>query len=451
MLTGRGKEIQYLNQFYEKAGSRLIVVYGQKGVGKTRLVYEFIEDKPHCYYVCRECSEREQRFQWGRELLKQDGTQEPYDWQELFAAGLQKYPGKQVLVLDEFQYLVKNSADFMKELVSFVQERDILVILISSSPSWVENSMVKKIGEAAFSLSGLVKIRPLDFYQMRRAFPDFAIEDAIYLYAILGGVPGLWQYMSPEKSLKENICGALIDSTGALHDEGRRMLSEELRELNVYQTILSALAQGNHKLNDIYTYTGFSRAKISVYLKNLMELELIEKAFSYDTKGQENVQKGVYRISQPLIHFWFTYLYPNRSMLERKTPADFYTEYIYPALRKYTEPYFKGICRAYLLQEDTKDILPFPVSGFGEWIGKTGKIDIVMQGALGETLLCACNWEKPMFPYEDYEELLRISAYAKLEADHIWLFSGGRFDERLRLEEKTKGNIRLVSLREIGL
>ena len=35
MFTGREKELQYLNDYYEKSGTQILVVYGQKGIGKT--------------------------------------------------------------------------------------------------------------------------------------------------------------------------------------------------------------------------------------------------------------------------------------------------------------------------------------------------------------------------------------------------------------------------------
>ncbi len=470
MLTGRGEELNFLNRFYEKAGSQMIVVYGQTGVGKTRLIQEFTEDKPFYYYACRECSEREQRYLWGQELsgmktgagwqTEEQGLHEnrgklpePLSWPELFASGIRRISKKQVLVLDEFQYLVKNSKTFMEELISFVngstEDRELLVILISSSLSWVENSMVKRMGASAFSLSAFLKIRPLDFYKIRRAFPGYSSENAISLYAVLGGFPGLWKHMSPEKSLKENICENILSESGPLSKEGLRILSEELRELNVYQTILAALAKGLHKLNDIYAYTGFSRAKISVYLKNLMELELIEKVFSYDTEGRENAQKGVYRIRNHFIYFYFAYLYPYRSRLETGDIEDFYAECVYPTFRQYAEVSFKEICRTYLLQGEGKAALPFDVSASGEWIGKQGSIDLILQGPLGETIVCGCNWEKPMFLYEDYKELVQLSVQAKLEIDSIWLFSGGRFDERLHLEAKMKEHLRLVPLLDV--
>lgn len=449
MLTGRSREIQYLQRFYEKSGSQFVVLYGQRGVGKTRLVREFTSEIPCFYYACRDASEREQQFQWGKELYEAGVSVEEFPtWQELFDGSLRGSSGKQVFVLDEFQYLMKNSSGFLEELISFVErtseKQELLVILISSSVSWVEGIMIKKMGKAAYRLSGLLKIRPLGFFELREAFQEYSTEQAFGLYAVLGGNPGLWQCMAPSKSLKENICDMILSPTGALFAECQRILSEELRELSVYQTILSALAGGHHKLNDIYDHTGFSRAKISVYLKNLMELELIEKVFSYDTAGRENAQKGVYRICNHFMHFAFTYLYPNASRLEMTSPETFYEEEIKPTFRRYMSAAFKEACREYLLREAAKGQFPFTISSIGEWAGKAGDIDIVAQSEEGETLLAVCQCEREKFPYEDYEWLLFLADQAKLRADHIWLFTDSAFDGRLMAEAKENEKLSLI-------
>lgn len=451
MLTGRDKEIQYLQKFYEKDGSQFVVLYGRRGVGKTRLVREFAENLPCFYYACRDGSEREQRFQWGRELSEAGIVMEEFStWQELFAASLQSDSLKQVLVLDEFQYLVKGSSDFISELAAFVEglasSRELLVILISSSISWVENGMIKRMGRTAYKLSGLLKVRPLGFFELREAFPGYSSKQAFALYSVLGGNPGLWQCMSPAKNVKENLCETILSGEGALSGECRRILSEELRELSVYQTILSALAGGHHKLNDIYEYTGFSRAKISVYLKNLMELELIEKVFSYDTEGRENAQKGIYRICDHFLHFAFTYLYPNFSRLEQLPPAVFYEREIAPTFSRYMASAYKEICREYVQREAAKGQFPFEISSMGEWAGKAGDIDVIARSETGETLLgvCICGLEK--FPYEDYEWLLFLAGQAKLRTDHIWLFTDKEFDERLIEEARENKNLLLVLL-----
>lgn len=451
MLTGRKKEMQYLRRFYEKGGSQIVVLYGQAGVGKTRLIREFAGKLPCFYYACRDVSEREQQFRWGKELSEAGRNLKEFpDWRALLAGSMQMLLKKQVLVLDEFQHIMKNSASFMEELISFAEEKadkqGLFVILVSSAASWVEGSMIKKMGAPAHKLSGLLKIRPLSFGETQEAFPKYSAEQLFGLYAVLGGNPGLWQYMSPEKSLKENICDTLLSPTGALFGECRRILSAELRELNVYQTLLSALASGRHKLNDIYEYTRFSRAKISVYLKNLMELGLVEKVFSYDAAGREHMQKGVYRICNHLVHFTFTYLYPAASKLQFINVESFYENDIEPTLRRYQSYTFKEMCKEYLLQRAAEGVLPFVVSIAGEWAGKAGDIDIVLQSETGETLLAVCEYEKAVFSYEDYEWLLFLAKQAKLRTDYIWLFADGRFEERLIEEAKEKENLSLILL-----
>lgn len=449
MLTGRNREMQYLQQVYKKSGSQFVVLYGRRGMGKTRLIREFAEELPCFYYACREASEREQRFQWGRELAETGIAVEEFPaWQDLFAGSLEDTDRKQVFVFDEFQYLVRGSEEFMDALAAFVEglagKWELLVVLISSSVPWVEGSMVKKMGRSAYKISGLLKVKPLGFFDLREAFPLFSAEQSYALYAVLGGNPGLWQRMSSAKSFRENVCETILSPTGALSGECRRILTEELRELNVYQTILSALAAGHHKLNDLYGHTGFSRAKISVYLKNLMEFGLIEKVFSYDTAGRANMQKGLYRICDHFVHFHFTYVYPNASHLERMPVEAFFDRAVVPTFRRYVSYAFREICGEYIQQEAAKGRFPFQVSSMGEWAGKAGDIDIVARGREGETLLAICQCEQERFPYEDYEWLLFLAQQAKLEADYVWLFTDRAFDERLLAEARENERLSLI-------
>ena len=59
MFTGREKELQYLNDYYVKPGTQILVVYGQKGIGKTTLLEQFVEDKDCLYYEAISCSTRQ--------------------------------------------------------------------------------------------------------------------------------------------------------------------------------------------------------------------------------------------------------------------------------------------------------------------------------------------------------------------------------------------------------
>lgn len=451
MFLGRTSELKYLNTYYDRDGSQIMVVYGEKNIGKTSIVKQFVQDKPSYYYCARSASDREQRYQWGRELGNLEIKVLKYpSFTDIFKAISTETQGKKVIIIDEFQNIVKSSSSFMTELVQFVhsywQSTHVMVILCSSSIGWVENSMVNKIGEAAYELSGFLKIKELPFEQMMEFFPGFSMEQCIEAYAILGGIPGLWVHFNDKLSIKENICRFILDRNSYLYEEGQRIVEEELRETGVYNTILASIAAGHHKLNDLYLHTEFSRAKISVYLKNLMELELVEKIFSYDTEGKANTQKGIYRISNHFVHFYFKFLYPNISSREQMTPTEFYRTFVYPSVKSYVAEYFKTVCQQHIEKWNKWNRLPIEIDRIGEWVGKLGTIDVIAQNEEGETIVGICNWDKPMMRYDDYEWLLFCVEKAKLRADYIYLFSVHRFDEKLTLEAKVKQNLKLISL-----
>lgn len=453
MLFGRTSELKYLNSYYDRDGSQILVVYGQKHIGKTALVREFMEEKPGYYYLARACSEREQSYQWCRQLGRDGYEVEQFaSFHDIFAKITRRSGGKKVLVIDEFQHIVRASERFMKELVAFVHSQwnrdEMMVVLCSSSIGWIENSMINRIGEAAYELSGFLKIRELMFEDIVQKFPNFRIEECVEAYAILGGFPGLWNQFDDRLTIQQNICRNILNPDSFLFEEGERMLTDQLREPGVYNTIMASIAAGSHKLNNLYLHTEFSRAKISVYLKNLIELELVEKVFSYDTEGRENVQKGIYRISHPFVDFYYTYMYPYLSDLQTLSVGEFYNRYIMPDFRQYVTEYFKKVCRQHLMKLNNRNKLPIELDIIGEWIGKAGELDIIAQDEDGQTLIGLCNWEKPT-TYEDYEELLGYAKKAKINADYVYMYTAFRFDERLNLEAKIKPNLKLVQISDL--
>lgn len=454
MFIGRASELQYLNNYYNRDGSQILVVYGQKYIGKTTLLKEFVQDKPSHYYLARPCSEREHIYQWGTQAgFEYSGKTVFPDFYDILENISEESAGKKVILIDEFQNIVKVSESFMKELVRFLHNRteleDVMIILCSSSIGWIENSMITKIGEAAYELSGLLKVRELSFENLVMRFPNFRIEECVEAYAVLGGIPGLWNQFDDKLTIQQNICRNILNPDSFLFEEGERMVTEQLRETSVYNTILASIAAGKHKLNDLYLHTEFSRAKISVYLKNLMELELVEKVFSYDTAGKENVQKGIYRIIHPFVNFYFTYMYPHMSALQTLSVGEYYNVYIYPYFKSYVAECFKGVCRQHLEKWNERGKLPIQFEDVGEWVGKAGTIDVIAQDEGGRTLIALCNWEKPMMTYADYEWILSCAKKAKIKADYIYLYTATGFDEKLNLEAKVKSNLKLIQISDI--
>lgn len=453
MFLGRASELSYLEQRYQKQGSQMVVVYGQKNVGRTTLLREFAKEKPFVFLSARSCSGKEQRYLWSGEFDVTRNPSERYpSYSELFTLIAKSNTEKVVLVIDEFQNVVKNDPDFMKELTAFLRNQghiqEVFVVLSSSSVGFVENSLVSKIGEAALSISGFLKVKELRFSHLREYFSKYTIKECLEVYAVLGGFPGLWSCIDKNLTVKENIMNLFLKKNSILSREALFYVENELRETSVYFTILESLASGRQKLNDLFLHTDFCRAKISVYIKNLMELELVEKVFSYDTDGKSNTQKGVYRIQNPLVNFYFSFIYPNLSKVEIMLPDEFYDCYIAPGYRFFVEPAMRKMCLEQLSRLNEIGELPIRFVKNGEWVGKIGTIDIVAQDEAGHTLLALCNYEKKILTGDDYEWLIFLAKKAKLVPLVVYLYTVGEFDESIKKMADKDSKIRLISLKE---
>ncbi len=455
MLIGREAEINVLSEYKKRAGNQVMIMYGLNGVGKTTLVREFLKNNDHnIMFNCKQVFEREQLFQWSNvDELGLDLPEYP-EYTDLFTA-IDAYftdsSEKNIVVFDEFQYLLKYSNDFTNSMFDFLTTtgKQYFFILISSSIEWVENSMVSKIGARARGISGFFKVKELRFADFRAYFPKFKYDECVTGYAILGGIPKLWKYFDNGKGLKDNIIHNILDLNAPLLTYGEAFVSSELRETSVYNTILWALANDKKKLNDLYAHTQFSRAKISVYIKNLMELGFVCKAFSVDTEGRENTQKGVYDICCNYVNFAYQFLFPYRSELQYKNATQYYNEHIRDRIKKYTAKYFPEICKEYLDTQNSFGNLPIRYDRMGSWIGKAGTIDFVCRDAGGHVLIALCNWEKPMMRFDDYEKLMYWAKQAKIKPDYVYLFSAGGFDDGLHFAVSSKKNIKLITLDEL--
>lgn len=447
----RESELKILNEYSKRSGNQLLILYGEQGIGKTSLLQEFTKEFDDV--VCFNCSivsEREQLYMWGRDMKGQLNDLPEYpSFADVFGAlgKRDEREGKRILIFDEFQNIAKVSEDFVDYLFTHLQtsRKDVMIILCSSTVEWIENSMIKKFGLRAKSITGFLKVKELSFGDFVREFPQFTLEECIEGYAIFGGIPAIWQLINKKLSLKENLVQGVCNPNTLLHNYGVWTVERSLRETSVYNTILSALADGKHKLNDLYQHTGFSRAKISVYIKNLMELGILEKDYSVDTDGRDNLQKGLYGICNRYVNFTYEFLFPNKDLLVELGPDKFFKQVIKPNLKAYAQNTFAEICRGYIEVENKKGTLPFPVKSVGKWTGKAGNIDIVATGEAGKTIIGLCNLEKPVMKYEDYEWLLFCAKQAKISADYVYLISAGGFDEKLSAFQKNRGNIRLLT------
>ena len=457
MFVGRVQELKQLEEAYRQERNAAIVLYGRYGIGKTELAALFAKEKPMVYYAARELSEQEQRFSFAKELGMEVTEEAPsmYECLKQVVANREDKSQKAVIIIDEFHFLVKTSDEFKVAFLKLLMEEQCMFLFLSSSVNWVENSMVEEFGPAARALYGTIKLKEFTFLELVKRFPEMSVEKTIYANAILGGVPEYLNFWNEKSSVKENILRLFLRKESPLLFGAENFLKKELRELGAYNAILAALASGRNKLNDIYARTGFSRAKISVYIKNLIELDVVEKVFSFDasesaTLVHANVQKGLYRIKDNYLRFWYRYVFPNLSQIFLGQGELVYEKEIAKDFAVYMQECFAGVCSEYLKLMEQYGKLQSRYDTWGTWYGKTGRIDVVAGNDVGEILIGFCRFDSRMMTGKDIKQYKELLELAKLAPKELYLFSKAGFSEELR-QKIEKGYLKECKVIPVGL
>ena len=453
-MSSRKGDLAVLNHYYEEKNSNLIFVYGQNYLGKMDLVKEFCKGKKFFYYASRHASAKEQILRMKEDIESQyrvTVSEASYDscFSKIKSGDLTKL----VVVIDDADRILRRDPEFMKSVEKLLERKlypgTVTILFLSSEIHWVETELDTVLGKSKGKIAEKLKLEEEGFLDVVRTFPDYSVRESVEVYGVLGGCQSYLDHWDAKRGLKFNVCKHILSENGFLYKEAQTILESELRELSIYYTILGAIASGKNKLNDLFLYTGFSRPKISVYMKNLMAFDIIEKIESLETGGWENTKKGMYRIRNTFIQFWFRFVYPHESDLKMMVPESFYTKYIENELTTYFEPYFVKVCREYLELVNEVKQLPVEIVKLGTWIGKQGTIDIVVQNEIRESLIGKCGWSESDFDFQTYEKLLADAQMAKINPKYVYLFSASKFDRKLVDLAQKQPNLVLVDMNHL--
>jgi len=454
MFIGRKAELTFLNDKYNAKDGQLVVLYGRRRVGKTETLREFCRDKEHVFYSCRECPDTEQLASFSARMLKPDMPMARYiqsftSWEQALGAVVElPASGKKLLVIDEFPYMARNNSSIPSILQNLwdetLKDKNVMIVLCGSAMSFIENEILAEKNPLYGRATGILKMTEMGFYDAIQFFPNYSHEDKIAAYAILGGIPHYLKQFDSDAPLEQNIKRHILTRGSILYSEIEFLMRQELRETALYNTIIEAVALGNTKLNDIYTKTNIERSKLSVYIKNLISLGIMEREFSVSAGVKEtaNASRGLYQLADNYFSFWYRFVFGNLSELESGDVDGVYTYSIAPELNHYVSGKFEDICRQFVRREKMAGTLPFRFEKMGRYFNKDVEIDIM---AIGKSILFGeCKYKNSAF---DNGELLRLQAKAAKLAEqeaYFYLFSKSGFTPEL--EAMQDGSVRLIGL-----
>jgi len=460
MFIGRNTERKALEDIFATDRSNLVILYGRAGMGKTALIAEFLKEKNAYYYLLRECSFREQMFCMSEELESAYPGQplkgiDELDYAEVLNSVVRRsegQDGKRLIVLDEF-HLGMKEGELVEAIYHILANREyfgnVMFLLCSSSVNWVENEMVQELGMTAKFITNFMKLKELSFMEIGNWFPRMSIEDCIAVNAVIGGVPKYLKLWDDRKTVAYNIKQLFLVENAPLYAEAEAILKLELRELAAYNAILAAMASGKNKLNDIYERTAFSRAKISVYLKNLIKLDIVEKVFSADTDSNENVKKGLYRVRDNFLNFWYRFVFPNQSMIAIGQGEWVFDGRIKEDFFAYQRESFSQLCLEYLKLMARHKRLRNDYDTWGSWHGKAGKLDVIAADAENRILVAYCDWNDKRITVQEMDMINELCVQAKVKPAEIYVFSRLGVSAEARHDYMKQPLFRVVELKDL--
>jgi len=318
LFINRKEEIEYLEDRYNHAGFDFFVIYGRRRIGKTELIKDGVSGRPHIYMLCNKAGTAANILKFKKEIAK--FVHEPEiaseDLEEIFSYLVKKVNHKLIVVLDEFSFMVEKDDSitslFQGVIDEVLKNRNIMLIFCGSSISMMESLLGVK-NPLYGRKTGHMKIDFLKFRHLKEFFPGKTLEEYIKIYAILGGVPFYLEKFEPDKSALENVLIEILSKKGRLFEEVDFLLKEEMREPDIYKSILSAISAGNAKVVDIANKTGIKASDMDRYLKVLMMLGILKKEMPVtETKSK----KTLYSIDDNFFDFYSLFFEPYRSDIE---------------------------------------------------------------------------------------------------------------------------------------
>ena len=320
----RKREMSTLEKEYNRENS-FVVLYGRRRTGKTTLIKEFIKDKNAFYFFADKQNESLQINRFKNQLAEHFKDEflkkiEINDWDIVFDYFINKIGDKKfVLVIDEFQYLClmnkSFSSIFQRIYDEKIADKNIMVILCGSLISMMYSEVLSYDSPLYGRRTAQIKLQPISFEYYKEFFDNKSKRELIEFYSITGGIPKYILEFDRNKSPLWNIENNIFNKDNFLYSEPKFLLQEEINDLSRYFSILNSVALGNTKLSSICSHLGLNSNSITSYITKLIDLDILEKEVPV-TENIENGKKGLYKIKDNYLKFWFSYVYPYQSYLE---------------------------------------------------------------------------------------------------------------------------------------
>ena len=459
MFIGRERELETLNAHYNSDKFEFSVIYGRRRVGKTALINEFIKDKNSIFFTGVETNESQNLENFSKCIMEYSTGMQTSSVFSSFQSALEyvfelSKTQRMVLVIDEYPYVARASKSLASTLQLLIDKNKdtskLFLILCGSSMSYMEDQVLAYKAPLYGRRTAQLKIEPFDFFKSSLFFNNFSNEDKALAYGIIGGTPQYLIQINDKLSIEQNIKEIYLNQSSAIFEETENLLKQEVREPAIYTAIITAIATGCSKLNEIANRISEETSVCAVYIKNLINLGLVKKETPY---GEQASRKTIYTIEDNMFRFWYRFVLGNISLIARGA-SDMVYKRIEPELSTYMGAVFEQICTQYLWKLLLEGDSPIQFKDLGRWWGTNPKtraqeeIDIMGTDS-NSALFAECKWTNEKVDTGVLETLVKRSEMFSYSKKHFFLFAKTGFTQGCAEQALKLGNVTLVQLDEM--
>ena len=460
MFIGREKELKALDNLYLSDKFEFAVIYGRRRVGKTALINQFIGDKKSIYFMGVESNAKQNLENFSKSIIEYTSGIAAATSFQSFQAALEyvfklSESEQLILVIDEYPYVARSSKSLASTLQMLIDKykdtSKMMLILCGSSMSYMEDNVLAYKAPLYGRRTAQMKILPFDFEESCRYLKNLSGEDKALIYGIVGGTPQYLIQMNDRLSVEDNIKNTYLNPISFLFEEPTNLLKQEVREPAIYTAIITAIATGASRMSEISTKVGEDTNVCTSYIKNLINLGIVQKENPY---GEKNSRKSIYSIEDNMFRFWYRFVLDNNSVIARGA-TDLVYKRIEPHLSDYMGKVFEEICKQYLWKLLLSGKCPVEFSSLGRWWGndpaekKQTEIDIMGEQDKTTALFAECKWTNEKVDLGILETLIKRSKLFAYTNVHYYLFSKSGFTKGCIDKVKEMGNVKLVSYKDI--
>ena len=456
----REQEMNTLENEYKREGSSLVILYGRRRVGKTTLISEFIKNKNALFFLASEESESQNRITFKEkvaefihsDLLKNADIK---NWDILFRTIMEtSFDSKPVIVLDEFQYLGKSNpafpSIFQRIWEEILKDKSVMVILCGSLISMMESQTLAYSSPLYGRRTAQIRLKQIPFRYYHEFFPDKNRRELIELYAITGGVPKYIELFSENSNIYSAIQKCILNQSGYLYDEPHFLLQQEVSEVGSYFSIIKAIAAGNSKLAAISSVLEIKATSLTKYLKTLIDLDILEREVPITEENPERSKKGLYKIKDNYLRFWFAFIYPNMSFIESGHSTVVMNKIKKSLVRSHIAFIYEDVCKEQMWELNASDTWPFNFTKLGRYWDSKTEIDIAALDPEGKNLILGeCKyWQEPV-DVDVFRDLEAKTTSVSWERNNrkVWyvLFSISGFTDELKAMASSRKDLLLCN------